>query len=94
MSMKDRSILKATLGLLPFVIMCFWGFKWMRLWPDIVSDHLAIFIPFFGLIFGHQVMLMITAHVAKLRFPYLNVPVNAMLISGYLIAKFEDFIQE
>ncbi|GAA5801152.1 hypothetical protein HPULCUR_006594 [Helicostylum pulchrum] len=94
MSMKDRSIIKATLGLTPFVTMCFWAYKWMCLWPDIVSDHLAIFIIFFGLIFGHQVGLMITAHVAKLRFPYFNVPVNALLISGYLIATFQDFIEE
>lgn len=94
MSMKDRSIIKATLGLTPFVTMCFWAYKWMCIWPDIVSDHLAIFIIFFGLVFGHQVGLMITAHVAKLRFPYFNVPVNALLISGYLIAACEDLIEE
>lgn len=94
MSKKDRSIVKATLGLLPYASMCFWAYKWMRVWPDIVSDHLAIFIMFFGLLFGHQVGLMITAHVSKLSFPYFNVPVNGLLISGYLIAIFEEFLEE
>ncbi|KAI7864093.1 uncharacterized protein EV154DRAFT_433157 [Mucor mucedo] len=94
MSKKDGSIVKATLGLAPFINMCFWTYKWMRIWPDIVTDHLAVFIFFFGLIFGHQVGLMITAHVSKLSFPYINIPVNALLISGYLIAKSESFIEE
>jgi hypothetical protein len=94
MSKKDSSIAKATLGLLPYISMCFWAFKWIRVWPDIVSDHLAIFIIFFGLLFGHQVGLMITAHVSKLSFPYLNIPVNGLLISGYLIALSEDFLEE
>lgn len=66
----------------------------MRIWPDIVSDHLAVFIFFFGLIFGHQLGLMITAHVSKLSFPYVNIPVTILLISGYTIAKSESFIQE
>lgn len=94
MSKKDSSIVKATLGLFPFFNMCFWAYKWMRVWPDIVADHLAIFIIFFGLLFGHQVGLMITAHVAKLSFPYFNAPVNAMLISGYIIAVSQPFIEE
>lgn len=93
-SKKDSSIVKATLGLFPFINMCFWAYKWMRLWPDIVSEHLAIFIVFFGFLFGHQVGLMITAHVSKLSFPYLNVPVNAILLSGVAIAYFQSFIEE
>lgn len=93
-SKKDSSILKATLGLFPFINMCFWAYKWMRLWPDIVSEHLAIFIVFFGFLFGHQVGLMITAHVSKLSFPYFNVPVNAILLSGVSIAYFQSFIEE
>lgn len=37
---------------------------------------------------------MITAHVAKLSFPYWNGPVNALLVSGYMIAYFQSFIEE
>lgn len=93
-SKKDSSIVSATLGLFPFINMCFWAYKWMRVWPEIVSDHLAIFIIFFGLLFGHQVGLMITAHVSKLRFPYFNIPVTAMLFSGYIIAYCQEYIEE
>jgi hypothetical protein len=93
-SHKDRSATKATLGLVPFIVMCLLSYKWMRLWPDIVSEHLALYIIFVGLIFGHQVGLMITAHVSKLSFPYINVPVFLMLGSGYLLAHFESTIEE
>ncbi|KAI8988960.1 hypothetical protein BDB01DRAFT_719572 [Pilobolus umbonatus] len=93
-SHKDRSIVKATLGLFPFVNMVFLAYKWMCFWPDIVSEHLALFIIFFGLIFGHQLMLMITAHVAKMEFPYFNYPVNVMLMSGCAIAYFEPVLEE
>lgn len=93
-SKKDSSVLSATLGLFPYINMCFWAYKWMRVWPAIVSDHLAIFIIFFGLLFGHQVGLMITAHVAKLKFPYFNIPVTSILVSGYAIAYFQERIEE
>ncbi|KAI8975620.1 CDP-alcohol phosphatidyltransferase-domain-containing protein [Mycotypha africana] len=92
-ALEDRSISKAMLGLFPFVNMCFWSYKWMQLWPDIVTEHLSLFILFLGLLFGHQVGLMITAHVAKMKFPYVNVPVNLILLSGCLIAYFEDKLQ-
>ncbi|RCH83893.1 hypothetical protein CU098_009432, partial [Rhizopus stolonifer] len=93
-SKKDGSILKATLGLAPYFNMCFWAYQWLTLWPDLVTEHLAVFMVFFGLLFGHQVGLMITAHVSKLKFPYVNVPVNAMLISGCLLAYLQDFVED
>ncbi|KAI8073979.1 CDP-alcohol phosphatidyltransferase-domain-containing protein [Gongronella butleri] len=89
MSHPDRSIGKALLGLAPFVIMCTLAYKWMRLWPDLVHEHLALFIPVVGLLFGFQVGLMIVAHVAKLSFPYVNVPAFGFLALGYTYAYLE-----
>ncbi|KAI9483091.1 MAG: CDP-alcohol phosphatidyltransferase-domain-containing protein [Benjaminiella poitrasii] len=93
-SKKDRSVIKAVFGLFPFFNMCFWAYSWMRIWPEIVSEHLSIFIIFFGFLFGHQVGLMITSHVSKLDFPYFNYRVNFILLSGWLIARFQPFIEE
>ncbi|KAI8373526.1 CDP-alcohol phosphatidyltransferase-domain-containing protein [Choanephora cucurbitarum] len=93
-SKKDGSIFRALAGLFPFANMCFWAYQWLNLWPDIVTEHLALFAIFFGLLFGHQVGLMITAHVAKLRFPYFNVTVTSILLSGCLLAYFEDIVEE
>ncbi|KAI9262761.1 hypothetical protein BY458DRAFT_438941 [Sporodiniella umbellata] len=93
-SHKKTTTFDALLGLSPFVVMCYWSYMWLKTWPDIVSYHLAIFIPFIGLLFGHQVGLMITAHVAKLEFPNLNLPMTLVLMSGYLIAKHEATIEE
>ncbi|ORX62538.1 hypothetical protein DM01DRAFT_1360695 [Hesseltinella vesiculosa] len=89
MSHPDRSIAKALLGLTPFLVMCFLGYKWMCLWPDLVHEHLALFIPILGLLFGFQVGLMIVAHVAKLPFPIINAPVFGFLGLGYLYAYLE-----
>jgi hypothetical protein len=94
MSNPDRSILKATLGLTPFISSCTITYQWLKLWPDIVSDHLSYFMLFVGFLFGHQVGRMITCHVTKMRFPYTNIPVNIILTSGYLLAKFEPQISK
>lgn len=91
---NDSSILKATLGLAPYVYMWVFAFTWLNLWPDIVTEHLSIFSLFFGLAFGHQLGLMITAHVSKMAFPMINNQVLLMLSSGCTIAYFEPFIQE
>ncbi|KAI8097663.1 uncharacterized protein BX664DRAFT_257783 [Halteromyces radiatus] len=85
----DGSIIKAMLGLVPFISMCYITYQWMCLWPDLVNEHLALFIPVLGLLFGFQVGLMILAHVAKLPFPYANVPVLGFLSLGYLYAYLE-----
>jgi hypothetical protein len=87
---KDRSIVKALFGLSPFVIMCYLSYNWMCLWPDLVSDHLALVIPVIGLLFGYQVGLMIVAHVAKLSFPYFNLSVIGFLSLGNLYAYMEN----
>lgn len=92
--LKDRSIVKATLGLVPYVYMCALAFTWLKLWPALVTEHLAIFILFFGFIFGHQLGLMITAHVSKLSFPLFNWHVILTLSSACTIAYFQDFIEE
>lgn len=84
--------MKATSGLLPFIYLWTLGFTWLNLWSDIVTEHLAIFILFFGLVFGHQLGLMITSHVAKMDFPIINRQALLMLISGCAIAFFEPFI--
>ncbi|KAI8334618.1 hypothetical protein BC941DRAFT_431691 [Chlamydoabsidia padenii] len=89
-SHPDRSIIKAFLGLTPFVSMCYITYQWMCLWPDLVDEHLALFIPVLGLLFGFQVGLMILAHVAKLPFPYFNMPVIGFLSLGYLYAYLEN----
>ncbi|CAO3672424.1 unnamed protein product [Rhizopus stolonifer] len=93
-SHKKTSILDALLGLSPFVIMCYWSYMWLKTWPDLVHYHLAIFIPFIGLLFGHQVGLMITANVSKLDFPNLNFSMTFILMSGYLLAKYETLVEE
>jgi ethanolaminephosphotransferase len=85
-SHPDRSILKAFFGLTPFVAMCYLTYQWMALWPDLVDEHLALFIPVLGLLFGFQVGLMILAHVAKQPFPYFNIPVLGFLSLGYFYA--------
>lgn len=93
-SKDSRSILKATLGLVPYIYMWAFAFTWLKLWPAIVTEHLALFIMFFGLMFGHQLGLMITAHVSKLDFPIFNWPVIITLGSACTIAYFQDFIEE
>ncbi|KAI9496956.1 CDP-alcohol phosphatidyltransferase-domain-containing protein [Zychaea mexicana] len=85
-SHPDRSIRKALFGLFPFIYMVAATYTWLRLWPSIVNEHLALFIPLVGLLFGHQVGLMITSHVAKLDFPYWNSTVNVLLTAGCVLA--------
>ncbi|KAI8140644.1 CDP-alcohol phosphatidyltransferase-domain-containing protein [Fennellomyces sp. T-0311] len=85
-SHKDRSVRKALLGLFPFIYMVASGYTWLRLWPSIVSEHLYLFIPLVGLLFGHQVGLMILSHVAKLDFPYWNSTANVLLTAGCVLA--------
>lgn len=93
-SVKNQSVLKATLGLVPFIYLWAFAFAWLNIWPDIVTEHLSIFMLFFGLAFGHQLGLMITSHVAKMDFPIINRQALLMLSSGCTIAYFESFIQE
>jgi ethanolaminephosphotransferase len=78
----------------PFVSLSVWGYLWLTSWPDLVTDHLALFIPFYGLLFGHQVGLMITAHVAQMPFPFIDLPVTFLLMSGWLLAKYEAIVEE
>ncbi|KAG1145566.1 hypothetical protein G6F37_011159 [Rhizopus arrhizus] len=84
----------ALFGLGPFVSLSLWGYLWLTSWPDLVTDHLALFIPFYGLLFGHQVGLMITAHVAQMPFPFIDLPVTFLLMSGWLLAKYEAIVEE
>ncbi|CAO3641321.1 unnamed protein product [Cunninghamella echinulata] len=88
-SHPDKSVIKALFGLLPFILMSYITYEWMCLWPDLVTKHLALFIPVLGLLFGFQVGLMILSHVAKLPFPYVNTPVLGLLSLGYLYAYLE-----
>ncbi|KAI8891263.1 hypothetical protein K501DRAFT_166305 [Backusella circina FSU 941] len=92
MSNPDRSILKATMGLTPFISSCTLTYYWLKQWPDIITEHFSFFMLFVGFLFGHQVGRMITCHVTKMRFPYYNIPVNVILASGYLVARFESEI--
>ncbi|CDH51703.1 choline ethanolaminephosphotransferase [Lichtheimia corymbifera JMRC:FSU:9682] len=85
-SRKDNSVSKALMGLVPFVFMTVASYAWLRLWPSLVYEHLALFILLIGLLFGHQVGLMITAHVAKLPFPYWNRSVYTLLAAGCALA--------
>lgn len=85
-SRKDNSVTKALMGLVPFVFMTLVSYAWLRLWPSLVYEHLALFILLIGLLFGHQVGLMITAHVAKLPFPYWNGPAYTLLAAGCALA--------
>ncbi|CAO3647278.1 unnamed protein product [Cunninghamella blakesleeana] len=88
-SHPDKSVIKALFGLAPFILMSYITYEWMKLWPDLVTEHLALFIPVLGLLFGFQVGLMILSHVAKLPFPYINTPVLGLLSLGYFYAYLE-----
>lgn len=86
LSHPDKSVASALLGLFPFIFMAAVTYTWLRLWPDLVTKHLFMFILSLGLLFGHQVGLMITSHVAKLDFPYWNSSVNLTLVGGCAFA--------
>ncbi|EGS22736.1 phosphotransferase-like protein [Thermochaetoides thermophila DSM 1495] len=70
----DRSR-HALLGLIPF--WATWAFivAYLALQPTILYNHLVPFAVFAGLINAYSVGQMITAHLAKLPFPYWNVMV-------------------
>ncbi|KAI9254016.1 CDP-alcohol phosphatidyltransferase-domain-containing protein [Sporodiniella umbellata] len=93
-SHPDRSIGKACLGLFPFVSQAWLAYAWLHAWPDLVTDHLAWVIPLLGLLFSHQVGLMITAHVAGLAFPYVNWSVSGLLLSGVILSRYELAIED
>ncbi|KAF7723078.1 hypothetical protein EC973_002362 [Apophysomyces ossiformis] len=92
-SHPDRSVAKALAGLFPFAFMSLLAYTWMRMWPSLVHKHLALFMPFLGLLFGHQVGLMIIAHVSKLDFPFWNNPVYLLLASGCSLAYMEPSLE-
>lgn len=92
-SHPDRSVAKALAGLFPFAFMSLLAYTWMRMWPSLVHKHLALFMPFLGLLFGHQVGLMIIAHVSKLDFPFWNNPVYLLLATGCFLAYMEPSLE-
>ena len=92
-SHPDRSIRKALVGLFPFIFMVGGCYTWLRLWPEVVHEHLNLFIPLVGLLFGHQVGLMIISHVAKLDFPYWNSSVNLILAAGCCLAYLDKSLE-
>ncbi|KAI7863997.1 CDP-alcohol phosphatidyltransferase-domain-containing protein [Spinellus fusiger] len=85
-SHPNRSISQALMGLAPFALMTALSLAWMAMWPTLVHSELAYFMLFLGLLFGHQVGTMITAHVAKLDFPLWNTPVFVLLGAGCALA--------
>ncbi|KAG2217464.1 hypothetical protein INT45_011900 [Circinella minor] len=92
-SHPDGSIRKALVGLFPFIFMVGGCYTWLSLWPEIVYEHLNLFIPLVGLLFGHQVGLMIISHVAKLDFPYWNSSVNLILAAGCCLAYLDKSLE-
>ena len=70
---QKKSIWPALAGLLPFFLTWTMIPIWLHLRPDILADHLVPFMFFVGAAFAYQVGLIITAHLTKSRFPYLNV---------------------
>ncbi|KAL0086275.1 CDP-alcohol phosphatidyltransferase-domain-containing protein [Phycomyces blakesleeanus] len=92
-SHKDRSILKAVAGLLPFVLMTGLSVGWLYMWPSLVYEDLSTFILFTGLLFGHQVGTIITSHVAKLSFPFWDTPAMALLCTGCALAYVETSLE-
>ncbi|KAI9033655.1 CDP-alcohol phosphatidyltransferase-domain-containing protein [Phycomyces nitens] len=93
MSHKDRSILKAVSGLIPFVLMTGLSVAWLYMWPSLVYEDLSAFIMFIGLLFGHQVGTIITSHVAKLSFPFWDTPAMALLGTGCGLAYVETCLE-
>ncbi|KAL7266026.1 Phosphotransferase, partial [Rhizina undulata] len=70
---KNLPIFPALAGLAPFFLT--WALVpiWLYLRPTILNEHLIPFMFFLGISFAYQVGLIITAHLTKSRFPYLNV---------------------
>lgn len=63
----------ALLGLLPFFATWTLIPAYLLLQPNILHNHLVPFVFFAGLVNAYSVGQMITAHLAKLDFPYYNV---------------------
>lgn len=69
---KGESVLLPLLGLLPFIFQATSMVAWLDASPYIRTKHLLPFAVFWGLAFAYQVGLLITAHVSKGPFPYVN----------------------
>ncbi|KYK59904.1 ethanolaminephosphotransferase [Drechmeria coniospora] len=63
----------ALVGLLPFFATWFLIVTYLCLNNDILRNHLVPFVLFAGLINAYSVGQMITAHLTKMSFPYVNV---------------------
>ena len=63
----------ALAGLLPFFSIWLCIPTWLYLRPQILTQHLIPFLLFIGIASAYQVGLIITAHLTKSHFPFLNV---------------------
>ncbi|KAG0232551.1 hypothetical protein BGX31_005132 [Mortierella sp. GBA43] len=70
---KNKPVLPALVGLVPFVGISFVAYAWLTASPYIVTEHLVPWILYIGLSFGYTVGLMITAHVTHQPFPLFNI---------------------
>lgn len=70
---KGESVLTPLLGLLPFIFQATSMVAWLDASPYIRTKHLLPFAVFWGLAFAYQVGLLITAHVSKGPFPFVNI---------------------
>lgn len=70
---KGESVLLPLLGLFPFICQATTMIAWLDASPYIRTKHLLPFAVFWGLSFAYQVGLLITAHVSKGPFPFINV---------------------
>lgn len=69
---KSLPVGPALAGLAPFFVPWAAIAAWLALRPEILHRHLVPFIFFVGVSFAYQVGLMITAHLTKSGFPFVN----------------------
>ncbi|KAF8242486.1 Choline/ethanolaminephosphotransferase [Wilcoxina mikolae CBS 423.85] len=70
---KGLSAVPALMGLAPFFVTWACIPAWLALRQEILTQHLVPFLFFIGLAFAYQVGLIITAHLTKSPFPFVNV---------------------
>ncbi|CCX04944.1 hypothetical protein FPQ18DRAFT_380735 [Pyronema domesticum] len=82
---KGLSAIPALMGLAPFFVTWAAIPGWLYLRQEILKQHLIPFLFFVGIAFAYQVGLIITAHLTKSPFPFVNVlfmPIVAGLLDA------------
>ncbi|OZJ04731.1 hypothetical protein BZG36_01822 [Bifiguratus adelaidae] len=79
---KKEPIMKPLLGLIPFTICSLLAYAWLVASPTLVTEHCVLWSLYIGLSFGYTVGQVITAHVTKAPFPYVNIMMAPLMIGA------------